>query len=155
MNESAGARESERNITMIEQITVFLENKKGRLAALCRSLGDAGISMKALTVADTSSFGIVRILASAPEAALKVLNENGFRASLARVFAVEIPDRAGGLAELLEALDRAGINVEYAYCFIINGECAIDILKTDMPDAAETAIRDAGYRIVEPNELYG
>jgi len=146
--------ETERKSAMIDQITVFLENEKGRLAALCRSLGDAGISMRALTIADTSSFGIVRILADAPKVALEVLTSKGFRASLTRVFAVEVPDRAGGLAELLEALDAADINVEYAYCFVIEGGCAIDILKTDKPDVAESVIRATGYRIVESSELY-
>jgi len=140
---------------MIDQITVFLENDRGRLAALCRSLGDAGISMRALTIADSSDCGVVRILADTPELALNVLKGEGFRASLTRVFAVEVPNRAGGLAELLEALDAANINVEYAYCFVIAGDCAIDILKTDLPDMAEAAIKAAGFRVVEPNELYG
>jgi len=140
---------------MIDQITVFLENARGRLAALCRCLGDAGISMRALTIADTSSYGIVRIIADTPVKAQKTLNACGFRASLTKVFAVEVPDRAGGLADVLDALDAADINVEYAYCFVVEGGHAIDILKTDQHDRAAEVITAAGFRVVESSELYG
>ena len=139
---------------MIEQITVFLENDKGRLAALCRVLGDATISMRALTVADTASFGVVRIIADTPHKACEVLQSNGFRASVTRVFAVEVPDAAGGLATLLETLDEADINVEYAYCFVVEGGRAIDILKVSAHDEAAAVITSAGFRVVEPHELY-
>ncbi|MDR2614593.1 MAG: amino acid-binding protein [Candidatus Accumulibacter sp.] len=139
---------------MIEQITVFLENDKGRLAALCRALGDAGISMRALTVADATGYGVVRIIADTPVKANEALKTAGFRASLTKVFAIEIPDRAGGLADLLEAFDRENINVEYAYCFAAEGGKAIDILRIDSPSDAERIIIDAGFRIVRPDELY-
>ncbi|MDR0577325.1 MAG: amino acid-binding protein, partial [Candidatus Accumulibacter sp.] len=122
---------------MIDQITVFLENDKGRLAALCRALGEAGISMHALTVADTANYGVVRIVADTPARACEILGAAGFRASLTKVFAVEVPDRAGGLAGLLEAFDAAGINVEYAYCFAADGGKAIDVLRIDSPAEAE------------------
>ncbi|MDR3315984.1 MAG: hypothetical protein LBS98_05865, partial [Coriobacteriales bacterium] len=112
---------------MIDQITVFLENDKGRLASLCRVLGDAGISMHALTVADTAQYGVARIIADTPAKACEELNTRGFRASLTKVFAIEVPDSAGGLAALLEAFDAAGINVEYAYCFVVEGGKAIDV----------------------------
>lgn len=139
---------------MIDQITVFLENDKGRLAALCRALGDAQISMHALTVADTASFGVVRIVADTPAKACDVLREKGFRASLTKVFAIEVSDDAGGLAALLEAFDKADINVEYAYCFTVAGGHAIDILKVSAHDKAEALIAAAGFRIIEPSELY-
>ncbi|MDR2800905.1 MAG: amino acid-binding protein, partial [Desulfovibrio sp.] len=106
---------------MIDQITVFLENDKGRLAALARTIGEAGISMHALTVADTSEYGVVRIIADEPIKAREILAAKGFRVALTKVFAVEVPDHAGGLATLLDALDAAGLNVEYAYCFAIAG----------------------------------
>ena len=139
---------------MIDQITVFLENDKGRLAALCRTLGDAGISMRALTVADTANYGIVRIIADTPVAAKKVLSDKGFRASLTKVYAIEVSNDAGGLAVLLEALDAADINVEYAYCFVAQEGYAIDILKVDNHDEADAIITGAGFKIVEPDELY-
>ncbi|MDR2587245.1 MAG: hypothetical protein LBC23_03155 [Coriobacteriales bacterium] len=139
---------------MIDQITVFLENDKGRLAALCRVLGDAGISMHALTVADTAQYGVARIIADTPAKAYEVLNEKGFRASLTKVFAVEVPDNAGGLAALLDAFDAAGINVEYAYCFAVEGGKAIDVLRIDNHDEAVKAIAATGFRTMRPEELY-
>jgi hypothetical protein len=140
---------------MIDQITVFLENEKGRLAALCRALGEANISMHALTVADTAHYGVARIVADTPALAYEVLNAAGFRASLTKVFAIEVPDKAGGLAGLLETLDAANINVEYAYCFAAEGGRAIDVLRIDNHADAEKVITAAGYRIARPEELYG
>jgi hypothetical protein len=139
---------------MIDQITVFLENEKGRLAALCRALGDADISMHALTVADTAQYGVARIIADTPANAYEVLNEKGFRASLTKVFAIEVPDHAGGLAALLEAFGAAGINVEYAYCFAAEGGKAVDILRVDNHEEAEKVITSAGFRVMRPEELY-
>jgi len=139
---------------MIDQITVFLENDKGRLAALCRSLGNAGISMHALTVADTASFGVARIIADRPQQAYEILNQQGFRVSLTKVFAVEVSDDAGGLAVLLDAFDEADINVEYAYCFEVGGDHAIDILRVDLVEEASAVIARAGFKMMEPHELY-
>jgi hypothetical protein len=139
---------------MIEQITVFLENASGRLAALCRALGDAGISMHALTVADTADYGVARIIADRPEQAYQVLDKAGFRASLTKVFAIEVPDHAGGLAALLETFNAAGINVEYAYCFAAEGGKAIDVLRIDDYSQVEHLVNGAGFRIMQPSELY-
>ncbi|MDR1422526.1 MAG: hypothetical protein LBI64_06665 [Coriobacteriales bacterium] len=139
---------------MIDQITVFLENNRGRLAALARTLGEADISMHALTVADTSEYGVVRIIADTPVRACEVLNAKGFRASITKVFAVEVVDHSGGLAALLDALDAAGLNVEYAYCFAIEGGKAVDVLRIDTRDEAAAVIVDAGFRVMNPSELY-
>lgn len=139
---------------MIDQITVFLENNKGRLAALCRTLGDAGISMRALTVADTAQYGVARIIADTPAKAYETLNEKGFRASLTKVFAVQVPDHAGGLATLLDAFDNANINVEYAYCFVTQGDKAVDVLRIDNHEEAERIIAAAGFISLKPQELY-
>ncbi len=139
---------------MVEQISVFLENTAGRLAELTRTLGDAGINMHALMVADTSEFGVVRIISDAPERAKLLLEQRGFSASITPVLAVEVPDRPAGLAELLEALDAAGMGVEYAYCFVQpSGGSAVDVLKVD--DAqAEQVLVDAGFRPFTPADLY-
>ena len=139
---------------MIDQITVFLENDKGRLAALCRTLGDAQINMHTLTLADTAQYGVARIIADSPTKAYELLNNKGFRASLTKVFAIEIPDHAGSLANLMEALDKADINVEYAYCFASNNDAAIEVLRIDNHDEAEQVIAAAGFRVVKPKELY-
>ncbi|MDR2197628.1 MAG: hypothetical protein LBO07_06680 [Coriobacteriales bacterium] len=139
---------------MIDQITVFLENEKGRLAALAHTIGEAGISMHALTVADTSEYGVVRIIADTPTRVHTILSEKGFRVALTKVFAVEVPDHAGGLATLLDALDRADLNVEYAYCFALANDRAVDVLRIDAHEAAEKVITTAGFRIMRPDELY-
>lgn len=139
---------------MIEQVSVFLENSAGRLAELTRTLGEAGIDMHALMVADTESFGVVRIICDTPRRAKTLLDEIGFGASITPVTAVEVPDRPGGLADVLEALGRAGRNVEYAYCFVgRQGESAVDVLKVDDP-SAELALAGAGYRVLTPADLY-
>ena len=90
---------------MINQITVFLENKEGRLAALVRSLADAGINMQALTIADTTDYGVARIICDDPTGAVMALNEQGYRATLTKVSAIAVPNVPGGLAKLLNVLD--------------------------------------------------
>ena len=139
---------------MIDQVSVFLENTAGRLAKLTRALGNAGINMHALMVADTEEFGVVRIICDTPQKAKALLDEQGFSASTTQVLAVEVPDRPGGLADVLEALDAAGVNVEYAYCFVEpSGDAAVDVLKVDDP-AAEGVLRSAGFRTIPAGELY-
>ena len=105
---------------MISQLTVFLENEKGRLAAACRAVSDAGINMHALNLADTSDFGVVRMLTDTPEAAAEALREQGYRATVTPVLAVRVPNVPGGLAKLLEFMDEQDANVEYGYCFSVN-----------------------------------
>lgn len=140
---------------MVEQVSVFLENTTGRLAELTRALGEAGINMRALMVADTSEFGVVRIICDTPRRAVQVLDDAGFGASLTEVLAVEVPDRPGGLADVLEALQADGINVEYAYCFVEpTGSAAIDILRVDEPDRARQALARAGIALADRARLY-
>jgi hypothetical protein len=139
---------------MIDQVSVFLENKAGHLAELCRVLGDAGIDMHALMVADTEDFGVVRIICDTPKRATSLLDDQGFSASVTPVLAVEIPDRPGGLADVLEALGAQGVSVEYAYCFVEqSGAAAVDIFKVDTP-GADAVLSAAGFRSLSPAELY-
>lgn len=139
---------------MVQQLTVFLENSPGRLAGLARTLGDAGINMRALMVADTEEFGVVRVICDRPDAAAEALDAAGFSASLTSVVAVEIPDRPGGLADVLETLDAASMSVEYAYCFVEpSGEFAVDVFKVDDPGAADV-LRNAGFNVLGAEQLY-
>ena len=140
---------------MIMQLTVFLENTEGRLAALCRTLADAGVNMSALTIAETSDYGIVRIICDNVFQAVDVLDESGFRATKTKVLAVEVPDRPGALAELLEALGSTGVNIEYGYCFLNDNDKAIDVLKIKPADraAAEAAIEGAGFKLLHWNDI--
>ena len=139
---------------MIEQVSVFLENREGRLAELCRTLGDAGIDMRTLMIADTEEFGVVRIICDTPRKAAALLDEKGFSATVTPVVAIEIPDRPGGLADVLDALRAKDLSVEYAYCFVEpSGAAAVDIFKVDAP-GAENAMAQAGFRVLSPAELY-
>ena len=139
---------------MIQQLSVFLENSAGRLGQLTRALGDADINMHALMVADTEQFGVVRIIADEPHRAKGILDEMGFSAKLTPVVAVEVPDRPGGLADVLEALGDSGVNIEYAYCFVEpRGDAAIDVFKIDEPDSEEI-LRAAGFRVLAEADLY-
>lgn len=139
---------------MVEQVSVFLQNEPGRLAKMARALGDAGINMHALMVADTSEFGVVRIICDNPEKAESVLDSQGFSASVTQVVAVVMPDRPGGLAEVLEALGNAAMNVEYAYCFVeTKFNAAVDVFKVDNAGAEDVLVA-AGLRVLHASDLY-
>lgn len=138
---------------MIDQLTVFLENNKGRLTALARAVGDAGINMHALALADTSDYGIVRIICDDPRRAADVLTEAGFRANTAQVIAVRVPDQPGGLADLLQALDDSGVNIEYSYCFL-QGPAGSATVALKAPGSAEGTLEKAGFVVVQPADIY-
>lgn len=139
---------------MVSQLTVFLENEKGRLAAACRVLGDAGINMHALNLADTADFGVARMLCDKPEAAALALREAGYRATVTPVLAVHVPHAQGGLASLLEFFDSLDVNIEYGYCFATGADEAVDVLKVGAVEGIEDKLLDAGYKPVKPEELY-
>ena len=141
---------------MIEQITVFLENSEGRLAALCRTLAEAEINMHSLVIADTADYGVVRIICNDPARALEVLNEADYRALSTKVAAIGVPNVPGGLAKLLDTLDELGLNIEYGYCFSVNGDMAADVLKisgAEEASAAAKAIEAAGFTFLTQEDL--
>lgn len=137
---------------MIDQLTVFLENTKGRLTSLCRALGDADIQMHSLALADTTDYGIARIICDDPKGAVAAISEAGFTANLTKVVAVEVPDVPGGLADVLDVLDAAGLNIEYSYCFADACEGATVAFKVD--EAAIGALEGAGFKVLHPEDLY-
>lgn len=140
---------------LIEQLSVFLQNERGRLAQMCRLLGDAGLSMHALVLADTSEYGVARVICDRPHSARRALEAAGFAVSVTRVVAVEVPDRPGGLAAVLECLDADGINVEYLYCFARPGEgAAVDMLRVEDPDRAVKRLKDGGFSLVHAARIY-
>jgi hypothetical protein len=102
----------------VEQISIFLENKPGALAEVTRILGDSGINIRALSLADTKDFGILRLIVNDNDRARQVLDQKGFTVRKTEVVAVEVPDRPGGLADILKSLADAGVNVEYLYAFV-------------------------------------
>ena len=105
---------------LIKQISIFLENKLGRLAKVTRILGENNIDICALSVADTTDFGILRLIVDRPDEAKQVLADNGFTVSINDVIAIEVEDKPGGLAKTLSVLDDKGISIEYMYAFVGN-----------------------------------
>ncbi|MFR3273630.1 MAG: amino acid-binding protein [Slackia sp.] len=134
---------------MIEQLTVLLENEKGRLSTLCRDLANADVNMHDLFVADTSDFGIVRIFCDIPRRAARVLEEAGYRARVVEVLAVRVPNVAGGLASLLEAIDECGSNVIRLLFF--SGETPLTFGGRRLHQAT---LSEKGFDIVKAEEVY-
>jgi hypothetical protein len=138
-----------------EQISIFIENKSGRLAEVAGALGEAGINIRALSLADTSDFGILRLIVNECEKAKQILKEKGFTVSKTEVVAIEVPDRPGGLSEILQALDSFGINVEYMYAFVERcGENAVIIFRFDETEKAIECLVQKGFNVLEGERLY-
>jgi len=139
----------------VEQISIFLENKPGALESVMRLLKDADINIRSLSLADTSDFGILRLIVNDANKALRVLNENGLRVSRTTVVAVEVPDRPGGLHSILAVLAQHAINVEYLYAFIEkSGENAVIIFRFDSPDNAVDVLLKNGFTVLPGERLY-
>ena len=120
---------------LIKQISVFVENKKGRTSAIIDALGNAGIDISALSLADASEFGILRLIVDNPDKAKEVLNNIGVVVRISDVMAVKIPNKPGGLSETLTKINDKGLNVEYMYAFVGNdGDYATFVFKTDKLD---------------------
>ena len=138
----------------VEQIAVFLENKSGRLAEITAVLAENNINIRALSVADTADFGILRLIVDNVDAAKKVLKENGCTVGKTNVIAVEVPDRVGGLAGVLKTIETAGLNVEYMYAFVNkSGENAVLIFRFDDIDAAIAALQKDSFTILTGDQV--
>ena len=140
----------------VEQISIFLENKPGGLEEVTRILKDAQINIRTLSLADTTDFGILRLIVNDVDMANRVLKEHGLRFSKTTVVAVEVPDRPGGLHSILEVLSKNGINVEYLYAFVErSGENAVIIFRFDAPDKAIEVLQKNGLTVLPGAKLYG
>ncbi|HOL73494.1 MAG TPA: ACT domain-containing protein [Bryobacteraceae bacterium] len=139
----------------IHQLSLFLENRPGQLLGPCRLLAQAGIDIRTLTLADTREFGILRMIVSDWQRGAQVLQEAGYVTNITEVVAVEVPDRPGGLAGLLELLESSNVNIEYMYAFTFGREGkAVLIFRFDNPDAAIARLQEAGINVVESVEVY-
>lgn len=140
----------------IKQISVFVENKPGALAKLTRFMADNEINLRALSIADTPDFGILRIITGRPDRADAILREAGYLTKLNNVLAVALPDKPGALADVLEVLAKANVGVEYTYAFVSYrpGE-AYMIFRVDNRQSAEKALSDAAARVVMHEEIFG
>jgi ACT domain-containing protein len=140
---------------MAKQISVFLENTSGRLAHVTKVLGDAGINIRALSIADTSDFGILRLIVNDPVKAYRILKEEGFTASETEVIAVRMPDSPGGLATVLDQMSEENINIEYLYAFLgMSGNEALVVFKVEDIEAAKLKFSAKGIKFMEEQELY-
>ena len=136
------------------QISVFLENKSGRLAELTSALSKASVNIRALSLAETIDYGVLRLIVDRPAAARKALGEAGFTVTETEVVAVEMPDRPGGLADIVNLVTQSNLNIEYLYAFVgQRGENAVVIFRIDDVKAAVAALQQGGARILSADEL--
>ena len=138
----------------IRQISIFLENRPGQLSTICRDLAEAKINIVTLSLADTADFGIVRMIVDDHEKAKDVLAEKGHVVNVREVIAVCVPDRPGGMAEVMQVLDKAGVNIEYSYAFAFHkGEKAVLVFRFSDNGKAESALKAAGYTTLGEDEV--
>ena len=139
----------------VEQISIFLENKSGRLAEVTKILGESGVNIRALSLADTTDFGILRIIVNDTEKAKDVLKKNNFTVGKTEVIAVEVPDNPGGLAGILDILKSENLNVEYMYAFVErSGEDAVIIFRFDEIDRAIKVLGEKGVTVLPGEKVY-
>ena len=139
----------------LNQISVFLENKPGQLKLACQKLAEANINILTLSLADTKQFGVLHLITPEWERARDVFKQSGFIASVNEVLAVEVADRPGGLVEILDAIEEAGLNVEYMYAFTFGdkGKAAL-IFRFSDPDAAVTKLKASSINLIDKVELF-
>ncbi len=138
---------------IIEQLSVFVENKSGRLFEVMQTLGDAAINVSALSIADTSDYGIVRLIVSDPEKAFRLLKEQDFSVQRTPVIGCKVPNTPGGLKRLLVCLTEAAISIEYMYAFSI-GEDASIILRTEDCEKTIATLGSKQMELVKASEIY-
>lgn len=138
----------------IKQLSIFLENKPGALIEITRALGEAHVDIRAMSIADTQDFGILRLIVSNPEAARDLLAELGCVVSITQVVAVAVSDRPGALTEVMCVLSEKEINVEYMYAFLTSkGRSAYVVLRVGDNDKASALLAEAGIELVSESDI--
>jgi hypothetical protein len=139
----------------VRQISIFLENRSGRLASVLKEVGRAGVNIRALSLADTSDFGILRLIVDNVDKCVKTLRDSGHTVSLTEVLAVEVPDHPGGLAGILDVLSEAGLNVEYMYAFVSRAtEKAVVVFRFERVDEAIAALKKSKVSVLAAEKVY-
>lgn len=138
---------------LIKQLSIFLENKSGRLSEVSQILANAGINMSAFSVADTSEFGILRLIVSDPVQACKILRENQFSVNLTDVVCLNCPNEPGALAKALQILSDNQVSIEYLYAYSV-GDSANVVLKPDRLEACIKVLQEHKMELVRASELY-
>ncbi|MCL1934389.1 MAG: amino acid-binding protein [Candidatus Azobacteroides sp.] len=138
---------------LIKQLSIFLENKKGRFTEVTTILGDAGINMTAFTVAENSDFGIVRLLVSDPEKARNVLRDNKYAVSVTDVLCVQTPNEPGALSKVMDIITQADISIEYMYAFSL-GKGAVVVIRPDDLDKAVSVLSENKVALLASGDLF-
>jgi hypothetical protein len=139
----------------IQQLSIFLENKPGQLTGPCKVLADRKVSIVTLSLADTEQFGILRLIVRDAEKARNMLSEAGYVVKLTEMLAIEVPDRPGGLAEVLESVEQVDVNIEYMYAFSEKlDDKAVLVFRFDDPDKAIDALADSNVNVIGDVELF-
>jgi hypothetical protein len=142
-------------MNIVKQLSIFLENKAGRLAEVTGILAEAGINIRALALADTTEFGVMRLIVDDHQKAQAIMKSQGVAVAATDVVAVNVADRPGGLHHILDLLYGGGINVEYMYAFVQHsGSWAIMIFRFDKVDKALALLEEHGIETVPPDKLY-
>lgn len=140
---------------LIKQISVFIENQPGRLTEVTEVLAQNKVDITALSLADTSEFGILRLIVDKPDAAQMALREAGFAVKVTEVLAVAMDDQPGGLAAVLNAIKEAGISIEYMYAFVGKKEGkAVVVMRVSDLEAAVTALQHDSKTTVNARDIY-
>lgn len=139
---------------IIKQVSVFLENKSGRLNEVTQILGEAGVNISAFTIADTSDFGILRLIVPEPEKAKDVLKKHDFSVQTTDVVLVKSPNNPGGLANMLSILDSENISIEYMYAFSMNETGAVIVIRTVDVNKCMEVLQNHKEELLVNNENY-
>lgn len=138
----------------IKQLTIFVQNRKGTVVSVTEALSKNNVNLRALSIAETNDFGILRLIVNDTETAQKVLEEEGYLIKTIDVVGVKISDEPGKLTEALSVLDKADINVEYLYAFMARTEKhAYVVLRVEDNDHAEKALSDAGFKLITQADI--
>ena len=138
----------------VRQLSVFVENHPGRLAAVAKTLGSAGINIMAMTIAETREFGVVRMIVADWEKGMSVLKGAGFTVTTTDILVIEVLNRPGALAKVLEAFALKGLNIEYMYAFVAKREdTAILVFRFDDMDKAVSALKGTEVKVLTNEEV--
>ena len=140
-------------MNIIQQLSVFLENKAGRVSELTKILGQAGINLSAFTIAESSDFGMMRVVVSEPQRAKDLLKEHGFAVSLTDVVCLQTPNTPGSLNKALAILSENGVGIAYMYAFA-EGDHARVILSPDNLNDCVRVLHDNKQRLIDADEFY-
>ena len=139
----------------IDQLSVFIENKPGSLAQVLEAIGNIGVDLRALCLADTSDFGVLRVIVDKPDDAVKALTNEGYIVKTTKVLPIAVSDKPGSLAGALRVLSDMSISVEYTYAFVAHSTgSAYVIIKVEDNAVAAAALTEAGVKLAEEHEIY-